>query len=123
VIKMKPSIVSLSVLLMLSFQACSHQAVSPVQAEMSSQDANQETISQTKTPIAEPTAGMTTIKGKKITLVCSAPPPLKDTTKLKQNLLEKGYINAQMTEQEADAKVDEYIYQRQQAFKNCNKGQ
>jgi hypothetical protein len=118
---MKPSIVS--VLLMLSFQACSHQAMNPAQAEMSSQDVNQETISQKNTPIVEPTDGMTTIKGKKITLVCSAPPPLKDTTKLKQNLLEKGYINAQMTEQEADAKVDEYIYQRQQAFKNCNKGQ
>jgi hypothetical protein len=121
VIKMNPAMVGLYVLLMLSFQACSHQSVSAT--EVLSHNANQETISQKKTPIAEPTAGMTTIKGKKMTLVCSAPPPIKDTTKLKQNLLQKGYINAQMTEQEADAKVAEYIYQRQQAFKNCNKGQ
>jgi hypothetical protein len=58
---------------------------------------------------------------KKIKLVCSVPPAPKDTKKLQQNLKDSGVITADMSDEQAQDKVAEYIYQRQQAFKNCNK--
>lgn len=54
-------------------------------------------------------------------LPCHAMPPIRDTTKLKQNLIKNGYITADMTPEQADAKVAEYIQMRQEAFKRCGK--
>lgn len=53
---------------------------------------------------------------------CGSTPPLMDRTKLKQNLLKNGVITAEMTPEEADAKVAEYIRTRQKAFELCGKG-
>lgn len=53
---------------------------------------------------------------------CGSTPPLQDRTKLTQNLLKNGVITADMTPEEADAKVAEYIRTRQKAFELCGKG-
>ncbi|NMH66213.1 hypothetical protein [Shewanella salipaludis] len=52
---------------------------------------------------------------------CGAMPPIRDTSKLKQNLIKKGVITEDMSEAEADAKVAEYIRQRQKAFESCKR--
>ncbi|MCE9687893.1 hypothetical protein LZP73_17065 [Shewanella sp. AS16] len=52
---------------------------------------------------------------------CGAMPPIRDTSKLKQNLIKKGVITKDMSEAEADAKVAEYIRQRQKAFESCKR--
>lgn len=97
---------------LLTLVACSHQpAGEPI---------SQPTLA--SAPTHEPISGIDSPTPKKIKLVCSVPPAPKDTHKLKQNLKDKGVISADMSDEQADAKVAEYLYQRQQAFKNCNKG-
>jgi len=48
-------------------------------------------------------------------------PPIKDRSKLKQNLQERGLIKEEMSLDEADRIVAEYISKRQQAFEHCPK--
>ncbi|ABV39035.1 hypothetical protein Ssed_4433 [Shewanella sediminis HAW-EB3] len=52
---------------------------------------------------------------------CGAMPPIKDRSKLKQSLLERGLIKEEMSLDEADRIVAEYINKRQQAFEDCPK--
>lgn len=95
---------------LLTLAACSHQPTGEPTSQLTSAPTHEQV-----SDIGSPTP-------KKIKLVCSVPPPPKDTHKLKQNLKDTGVITADMSAEQADAKVAEYLYQRQQAFKNCNKG-
>jgi len=52
---------------------------------------------------------------------CGAVPPIRDRSKLKQSLQERGLIKEQMSLDEADRVVAEYINKRQQAFEHCPK--
>ncbi|RTR37314.1 hypothetical protein EKG38_19105 [Shewanella canadensis] len=52
---------------------------------------------------------------------CGAMPPIKDRSKLKQSLLERGLIKEEMSLDETDRVVAEYISKRQQAFEHCPK--
>ncbi|RTR27703.1 hypothetical protein [Shewanella atlantica] len=52
---------------------------------------------------------------------CGAVPPIKDRSKLKQSLQERGLIKEDMSLDEADRVVAEYINKRQQAFEHCPK--
>lgn len=52
---------------------------------------------------------------------CGSMPPIKDRSKLKQSLLERGLIKEEMSLDEADRIVAEYISKRQQAFEHCPK--
>jgi hypothetical protein len=106
---MKFLIALLALPLLFTF-GCSHQPQSEPTPEV------QFALEPVVEALAEPSST------KKIKLVCSVPPAPKDTQKLKQNLKDSGVITADMSDEQADAKVAEYIYQRQQAFKNCNKG-
>lgn len=55
-------------------------------------------------------------------VTCGSMPQIQDKSKLKASLLERGVINDKMTAAEADAKVDDYIRQRQKVFEKCLKG-
>ncbi|WP_445946880.1 hypothetical protein [Shewanella sp.] len=72
--------------------------------------------------ISDTSADPSSVSPKKIKLLCSVPPPPKDTSKLIQNLREQGVITESMSTEQINAEVASYIYKRQQAFKNCNKG-
>jgi hypothetical protein len=52
---------------------------------------------------------------------CSAMPPLKDKSKLKQLLLKRGLITQEMSQEQQDAEVAAYIRKRQRAFETCRK--
>ncbi|WP_299795735.1 hypothetical protein [uncultured Shewanella sp.] len=52
---------------------------------------------------------------------CGSMPPIKDRTKLKQSLLERGLLKEEMSLDETNRIVAEYINKRQQAFGSCPK--
>jgi hypothetical protein len=51
----------------------------------------------------------------------SAMPPLRDRTKLTENLRAKGLITAEMGQAQIDKVVADYITKRQKAFEKCHK--
>ena len=53
---------------------------------------------------------------------CGGTPPLLDRTKLKQNLLKSGVITPEMTDEEADGQVSQYIAKRNKTYAKCGKG-
>jgi len=57
----------------------------------------------------------------KLPCVKGTSPLIKDTTKLKHMLLASGKITAEMTAQQADKIVKDYIKKKQDAFKHCKK--
>ncbi|MBL4816984.1 MAG: hypothetical protein JKY74_16050, partial [Shewanella sp.] len=58
---------------------------------------------------------------KKWIITCGAMPPIQDRSKLKSNLIKNGVITPEMSQEQADEKVAEFIRKKQQAFKNCSK--
>lgn len=58
---------------------------------------------------------------KKRIITCGAMPPIQDRSKLKSNLIKNGVITPEMSQEQADEKVAEFIRKKQQAFKNCSK--
>lgn len=58
---------------------------------------------------------------KKQIISCGSMPPIRDRSKLKSNLIKSGVITPEMSLEEADEKVAEFIRNKQQAFKDCNK--
>lgn len=108
--KMKFLTSTVALLFLIALLGCSHQPLSESKPE----------IQLALEPAVE--VQVDSSNTKKIKLVCSVPPAPKDTKKLQQNLKDSGVITDDMNAEEADAKVAEYIYQRQQKFKNCNKG-
>ncbi|MPY25707.1 hypothetical protein FM037_27495 [Shewanella psychropiezotolerans] len=58
---------------------------------------------------------------KKRIISCGSMPPIQDRSKLKSNLVKKGVITPEMSLEQADEKVAEFIRKKQQAFKNCSK--
>ncbi|BCV34766.1 MULTISPECIES: hypothetical protein [Shewanella] len=54
-------------------------------------------------------------------LPCGSGAPVVNRAKIKASLIERNIITQQMSEQEAEAKVSEYIQQRNQKFENCIK--
>ena len=58
---------------------------------------------------------------KKRIITCGAMPPIQDRSKLKSNLMKSGVITPEMSQEQADEKVAEFIRKKQQAFKNCSK--
>ncbi len=53
---------------------------------------------------------------------CHAMPPIQDTTKLEASLRARGIITSDMDEEQAKAKVAEYISKRRKAYDACRKG-
>jgi hypothetical protein len=51
----------------------------------------------------------------------SAMPPIRDRTKLTENLRKKGLITADMDQAQIDKIVADYITKRQKAFEKCHK--
>lgn len=58
---------------------------------------------------------------KKRKMTCGSMPPIQDRSKLKANLVKNGVITPEMSQEEADEKVAEFIRKKQQAFKHCPK--
>ena len=58
---------------------------------------------------------------KKRIITCGSMPPIQDRSKLKSNLIQNGVITPEMSPEEADEKVAEFIRKKHQAFKNCSK--
>ncbi|CAM3452291.1 hypothetical protein SHVI106290_15095 [Shewanella violacea] len=58
---------------------------------------------------------------KKRIISCGAMPPIKDRSKLKLSLINTGIITSEMSPEEADEKVAEFIRKKQQGFNNCHK--
>ncbi|WP_234593965.1 hypothetical protein [Shewanella chilikensis] len=54
-------------------------------------------------------------------LPCGNGAPVVNRAKIKTSLIERNIITPQMSEQEAEAKVSEYIQQRNQKFEQCIK--
>ncbi|GAB1105860.1 MAG: hypothetical protein Sw2PiBPW_23130 [Shewanella algae] len=54
-------------------------------------------------------------------LPCGSGAPVVNRAKIKASLIERNIITPQMSEQEAEAKVSEYIQQRNQKFEKCIK--
>ena len=61
------------------------------------------------------------VNEKKRIITCGAMPPIQDRSKLKSNLIKNGVITPDMSREQADEKVAEFIRKKQQAFKNCSK--
>ncbi|MGX9462655.1 hypothetical protein ACWXWU_15690 [Shewanella sp. A14] len=72
---------------------------------------------------AEPINQQPVIVTKPIIKDCgpSAMPPLRDRTKLIENLRAKGVITADMDQAQIDEIVADYITKRQKAFEKCHK--
>ncbi|PSS72378.1 hypothetical protein AYI88_13300 [Shewanella algae] len=54
-------------------------------------------------------------------LPCGSGAPVVNRAKIKASLIERNIITQQMSEQEVEAKVFEYIQQRNQKFEKCIK--
>ena len=54
--------------------------------------------------------------------LCSTSVPIRDKNKLKDMLTQRGMISQQMTVDEADEIVNEYIRKRQNGLKDCLEG-
>ncbi len=65
-------------------------------------------------------AAENTIKGPKLN--CSAPPPVNDIWKLEPMLLEKGLITEEMSKEQRESAIREYIRKKNAKFENCSKG-
>ena len=61
------------------------------------------------------------VNEKKWIITCGAMPPIQDRSKLKSNLIKNGVITPEMSQEQADEEVAEFIRKKQQAFKNCSK--
>ncbi|UCX03095.1 hypothetical protein [Shewanella glacialimarina] len=55
------------------------------------------------------------------TAVCGAMPPIRDKSKIADNLRKQGLITASMNQQEIDQVVADYISKRQKQFAKCPK--
>jgi len=54
-------------------------------------------------------------------LQCGGMPPLRDRSKLTENLRTKGLISGDMDQAQIDKVVADYIAKRQKAFEKCHK--
>lgn len=61
-----------------------------------------------------------TKKGPKLN--CSAPPPVQDIWKLEPILIDKGLITENMSREQREAAIREYIRNKNAKYENCSKG-
>lgn len=73
-------------------------------------EANQQAENMTSAEVSYPT-----------TAGCGAMPPIRDKSKVADNLRKQGLITASMNQQEIDQVVADYISKRQKPFAKCPK--